>query len=254
MKSATDEHWNDRAASVADDIEVNIMDVFQRELEYDYIGSYLRPEMRLLEVGCGNGYSTERFLKLVRHVDAFDYADNMVERARARVVGTNVRFLHDNVLNPQQLEGPYDAIVCVRVLINLPDVEAQRTALRELDRLLGLDGVLILAEGFVDGFIALSKLREAVGLPPISPAAINFYSTVDQLLPELLQSYELQDTFHLGAYDYLTRVVYPQVAGHENVRHNTNFSERCAALAREFNPASFEELSRMRGFVLRKRS
>ena len=36
-KSSTDLHWSDRAASVADDVEVNIMDVFQRELEYDHV-------------------------------------------------------------------------------------------------------------------------------------------------------------------------------------------------------------------------
>ena len=61
MKTQTDIHWNDRAESVERDIEVNIMDIFQRELEYDAICTYLTPEMRVLEVGCGNGFSTRRF-------------------------------------------------------------------------------------------------------------------------------------------------------------------------------------------------
>ena len=58
MKTNTDHHWNDRAASVENDEEVNIMDIFQRELEYDYVCKYLGPTMRVLEVGCGNGFST----------------------------------------------------------------------------------------------------------------------------------------------------------------------------------------------------
>ena len=36
-KTATDLHWNERAASVADDVEVNVMDIFQREIEHDHL-------------------------------------------------------------------------------------------------------------------------------------------------------------------------------------------------------------------------
>jgi SAM-dependent methyltransferase len=228
------------------------MDVFQRELEYDYVCSYLDPSMRLLEVGCGNGFSTQRFREFVEWVDAFDYAEAMVERARERVGEQNNRFVHDNVLDPQTLEGPYDAVVCVRVLINLAGLDEQREALRNLDAVLEPGGLLILAEGFTDGFEHLSAHRERVGLPPVDPAPINFYSSVDDLVTPLLQTYTCEDTFHLGAYDYLTRVVYPKIAGPENVRHNTVFSERSAELARGFNPDAFADLSRMRGFVLRK--
>ena len=253
MKSTTDIHWNERARAIADDVEVNIMDVFQRELEYDYVCSFLKPDMRLVEVGCGNGFSTQRFRDLVQWVDAFDFAENMVERARERVGERNNRFLHDNVLDPRHLDGPYDAAVCVRVLINLQDLEQQRLALRNIGQMLLPGGLLVLAEGFTDGFDHLSALRRQVSLPPVAPAAINFYSSLEDLLPDLRKSYDEVGSFHLGAYDYLTRVVYPAVAGAHKVRHNTVFSEHCAELARAFNPACFEELSRMRGFALRKR-
>lgn len=251
-KSATDLHWNDRAASVANDAEVNLMDIFQREMEYDYVCRYLSPDMRVLEVGCGNGFSTDRFRELVAHVDAFDYAENMIERARDAFGETNNRFLHDNVLDPRRLAGPYDCVVCVRVLINLADLEQQLTALRNMAELTAPGGLLILAEGFTEGFEALSELRATLHLPPIEPASINVYSSLDDLLPELERTFELEDTFHLGAYDYLTRVMYPLVAGPANVRHNTNMSERCSDLARAFNPDCFEPLSRLRGLVLRK--
>jgi SAM-dependent methyltransferase len=252
-KTTTDLHWSQRAASVADDFEVNLMDVFQREIEFDYVCRYLEPGSRILEVGCGNGYSTNRFRELVAHVDAFDYSESMIERARASFGETNNRFIHDDVLAPRTLNGPYDTVVCVRVLINLADLAQQQLAIRNMAALTQAGGLLILAEGYTNGFDALSALRERVGLPALEPASINFYSSLADLEPVIAESFEIVDTFHLGAYDYLTRVVYPQIVGAENARHNTNFSERCSELARAFNPDCLEPFSRMRGLALRRK-
>jgi SAM-dependent methyltransferase len=253
IKTATDFHWNERAASVANDHEVNLMDVFQRDIEYAYIERYLLPEMRILEVGCGNGFSTARFRALTRHVDAFDYAENMIERAAETFGEENNRFIHDNVLDPSRLAPPYDGVVCIRVLINLANLEQQRRAVRNMADQLQAGGTLILAEGFRDGFAALSALRAQVGLPAVTPASINFYSSVDELMPDIDALFTVEDTFHLGSYDYLTRVVYPLQVGAENARHNSVFSERSARLATAWNPDCYAHLSRMRGFVLRLR-
>jgi SAM-dependent methyltransferase len=230
------------------------MDIFQRELEYEYLCRYLTKEMNVLEVGCGNGFSTNRFRDLVKHVDAFDYAENMIERARATFGETNNRFIHDNVLVPKNLGSAYDAVICVRVLINLQNLEEQRQAARNLARLVKPNGILILVEGFVEGFKVLTELRRRLDLPPVEPAKINFYSSLDDLLPELRKDLEIEDSFHLGAYDYLTRVFYPLIVGAENARHNSVFSEKCQEIAREFNPNCFAELSRVRGLVMRKRA
>ncbi len=253
MKSNTDMYWNERAASVKNDIEVNIMDIFQREFEYDLICRYLAKEMSVLEVGCGNGFSTERFRSLVRQVDAFDYAENMIERAKARVGETNNRFFVDNVLSPQHLNKSYDAVICVRVLINLRNQSEQNLALHNLIPCVKSAGLLILVEGFTEGFTELSEIRSAVGLPPIEPAKINFYSSLSDLMPLLETHFNLEDQFHLGAYDYLTRVMYPLVVGAENAKHNSVFSEKCLQLARANNADCFEKYSRVRGLVFRKR-
>jgi SAM-dependent methyltransferase len=253
MKSATDLHWNSRAATVRDDVDVNTMDVFQREVELECLYRHLTPDLRVLEIGCGNGYTTAQLRERVAHVDAFDFSEEMVRRAKETYGERNNRFLHDSVLAPQHLQPPYDAVVCVRVLINLRDLDEQRRALRQIARLVRTDGRLLLLEGFSDGFDALSALRSTVGLEPVEPASINFYSSLGELLPEIERHFEIRETFHLGAYDYLTRVVYPLVVQPESPRHNTVFSERAAQLATAHNPDAFEELSRLRGFVLQPR-
>lgn len=252
MKSETDLYWSRRAASAEGDAEVNIMDVFQRDLEYDYVCGYLEKEMKVLEVGCGNGFSTNRFRNLVKHIDAFDYSGEMIRRAKITYGESNNRFIHDNVLAPRHLSTAYDAILCVRVLINLQSLVEQRLAIRNLAPLLGLGGRFILVEGFSDGFSSLNELRSRVGLPALEPARINFYSPVKDVMSDLPRELIQEGEFHLGAYDYLTRVVYPLMAGAERVKHNTVFSEKCSMLARANNPDCFREVSRVRGFVFRR--
>ena len=252
QKSATDLHWNTRAKSVETDVEVNIMDIFQRELEYDFITSRLKPDMTMLEVGCGNGFSSNRLRPLVERLVSFDFAEDMIERAKATYGETNNTFLHDTVLAPTKVAGQYDTVLCVRVLINLRNLDEQHRALRNLTDFVKPGGQLLLLEGFTEGFDGLSDARSRLGLPPVQPAAINFYSSVDECLRDLRNQYVVEEDFHLGAYDYLTRVVYPFLVGAENVKHNTEFSEKSATLARQMDPSYFPGMSRVRGFAMRK--
>lgn len=252
-KSKTDLHWNKRATNIGQDIDVNTMDIFQRNLELYYISQYLKPHMHILEVGCGNGYSTSVFSSLAQHVDAFDYSEDMIKRAKSKYKEQNNRFFHDNVLSPQHIHKVYDTIICVRVLVNLQNLEEQRLAIKNLLPLIRPKGLLILVEGFKEGFVALDKLRGEVGLSPLKPAKINFYSSLNDILPKLEGQFILESKFHLGMYDYLTRIFYPLITGANNVKHNTVFSERSCQLAQRFNPDNFEQFSRVRGFVFRKK-
>ena len=172
-KSSTDLHWNERALREQDTDKVNIADGFQRSLETAFILERLTPGGRILEIGCGNGYLTSILPERAEFVDAFDYADNMVDRARKSYGETNNRFFHDNILEPKNLAGPYDAVVCVRVLINLRNLEEQKQALRNMAVSLDEGGRLILVEGFSEGFEKINSLRTAANLPTLSPAPIN---------------------------------------------------------------------------------
>jgi SAM-dependent methyltransferase len=253
-KSSTDLVWHNRAESIAHDRNVNIQDIFQRELEFEFICPHLNATMRVLEVGCGNGYSTAVFRKHVGHLDGIDQSENMIARARGSSGETNNRFLVDNILDPSSaIAGPYDAVICVRVLINLRNLEEQQCAVRNMTAQVKSGGSLILVEGYRDGFKALDELRARVNLPPIEPAKFNFYSRLDQVLPLVQPSFDITHEYHLGNYDYLTRVVYPQLVGHENVTHNTDMHNRFAAVARVYNPDDLKPLSRIRGFILKKR-
>lgn len=250
-KSSTDRHWNERPKTVEDKRQVNIADLVQRSLEDDFLLPNLSAGDRVLEVGCGNGFLTQKIRDRVAFVDAFDYAENMVEQALELHGETNNRFFLDNVLAPENVEPPYDTIVCVRVLINLRDTEEQRLAIRNLHALLKPAGKLILLEGYLEGFEALNRVRIDSGLEALRPAAINHYSRLDEIWPTIETLFDVEAEGHTGMFDFLTRVVYPALVGAENATGYSDFHEKILPVARGFNPDALKPFSRLRNFILR---
>jgi SAM-dependent methyltransferase len=253
QKSTTDQFWNKRAAEVTDQSKVNIDDTVQRDFELRFILEQLSPSMRMLEVGCGNGYVTDQLRQHVAFVDAFDYAENMIERARDRYGETNNRFFHDSVLDPKQARGPYDVILCVRVLINLRNLTEQVQAVSNLGELLRPGGRLILIEGYREGFDELNGLRTAIGLPPAHPAAINYYSRLSDLMPHILSSFAVEATFNTGVFDFLTRVVYPVLEGPENAAGPGEFHKKVEPIIHNVRGGELARYARLFGFSLGKR-
>ncbi|MBN2642656.1 MAG: class I SAM-dependent methyltransferase [Victivallales bacterium] len=253
MKSQTDLFWNERALNEKDQDKVNIGDIVQREFEYTFVEKHLRPTDNLLEVGCGNGFLSQYLREKVNFLDSFDYAENMVEKAVELRGQKNNRFFHDDVTDPKNFKESYSAILCIRVLINLKDLESQKKAIANLHKSLEKGGMLLLIEGYKDGFDALSELRQSIGLTPLTPAAINFYSKLNDILPLLNEFFEIQDYFHSGMYDFLTRVVYPALVGSSNVIEAGEFHQKILPLIKTFNLDGLSPYARLHGYKLIKK-
>jgi SAM-dependent methyltransferase len=254
MPKDQNSYWSNRARCISNDREVNIQDCIQRDIEYGYILPKLNSKMRVLEIGCGNGYTTAQIRKITAHVDAFDISEEMIGRATSSFGEDKNRFFVDSILEPTQTNPPYDVVICIRVLINLAGLESQKKAISVIAGHLQPMGRLILVEGFMDGFNELNKLRKLADMPSIQPAPVNYYSSLEDLLPFLNNFFEIEDTFHLGTFDYLTRVVYPMVVGADRVQHNSAFVQKLGDLTKISNDDCFEKLSRVRGFFCRRRS
>ncbi len=228
-------------------------DTVQRDLELDFVFANIWRSARMVEVGCGNGYVSQQLRDRVTFLDAFDHAENMILRARSTYGESNNRFIHDDVLAPIHLQPPYDIALCVRVLMNLQSLAEQRTAIVNIATMIRSGGRLILVDGFRDGFEILSRFRQSIGLPPVVPAPHNFHSSLVDISPELSVYFTVERTWSTGLYDFLTRIVFPQLVGAESATKPGEFHTKIEAIARAYDGPDMSKFARVHGFVLTRK-
>ena len=87
----------------------------------------------ILEIGCGTGKNTSFLAQIGQSVQAVDFSQGMIARARGKVQAKNVRFSLMDITRPWEfVDASFDLIVCDLVLEHLQDLshvfsEAART-------------------------------------------------------------------------------------------------------------------------------
>jgi SAM-dependent methyltransferase len=133
-----------------------------RELALEAV-TEARPR-RVLEVGCGPGWASERIQdELGAEVVAIDQSERMVELTRARGVDARV----GDVQALPFADGSFDAALAAWMLYHVPDVDA---ALAELTRVLRPDGRLVAVTN------AEESLHELWSLLGVRGPAYSFHS------------------------------------------------------------------------------
>jgi ubiquinone biosynthesis O-methyltransferase len=98
----------------------------------------LSPDARLVDLGCGTGWLSERLADHVASVTAVDVADEVIARARERA--PHVRFLAGSAME-LPTDGNYDAVVCDNTFAHVAD---QAAFVERMADLLKPDGWLFL--------------------------------------------------------------------------------------------------------------
>lgn len=89
--------------------------------------SYLTPEMRILEFGCGSGATAVHHAPHVQHIDAIDISENMLQigRGKATQAGVdNITFSCGTLAEFGADDASYDCVLGLNILHLLPDWQA----------------------------------------------------------------------------------------------------------------------------------
>lgn len=114
--SQSDAFW-DKIAQRYSQSPVEDEESYQRKLKITR--EYLRPDMELLDIGCGTGSTAIVHAPNVKHIDAIDISANMLEiaEAKARDAGIeNITFRHAAVDNLQLPPHSYDVVLTLSLL------------------------------------------------------------------------------------------------------------------------------------------
>ena len=79
--------WNERALQYGANQEATLGEIAVRYLEINEINRHLDHGKKILDVGCGNGYTTKIFAKIYNSkIFGIDYAPEMIEIAKQNIV------------------------------------------------------------------------------------------------------------------------------------------------------------------------
>lgn len=169
--------WDNQAKEFGVSDLATAPDHAYRGLEIKAIIPHIRGQ-RILDVGCGNGYSTFEFAKSYprKWFLGIDYSAKMIEQANTARVH-NFPYVDFKVMDVRNLDGLglYETIISERCLINLTSWDEQADAMLQMANKLGEGCRLIVVENFLDGLKNLNDLRKMFDLHEITVRWHNRY-------------------------------------------------------------------------------
>jgi ubiquinone/menaquinone biosynthesis C-methylase UbiE len=183
------EFWQEQAKKHGGSDLATAPDHHYRTLEIDSIKRVIEavPHETILDVGCGNGYTTLELAKKFPDamITGIDFSGAMISEAMKKVV-PNVEFFEGDVLslsrNKHLLGQKYDVVLSSRCLINLANWEEQKVGILEMRKLLAPEGKMVLVENVQEGLDNLNQLRVKLGLSQIKPPWHNHYLPQQDLM------------------------------------------------------------------------
>ena len=191
-----------------------IQDIRTRRLEMAALSSYVRDGLKVLEVGCGNGYVAQAMVERFDvDLDAFDFSEDMIAVAKTRhIEGARgrVTFFRADVLAFDRRDR-YDLAFTERCVQNLVSWEDQKAALRNIVGAIMSGGMFVMLESFRTGLDNLNAARRELGIEEIAESWHNNFFDENEtkaFLGSIGCSYLDQNCF-LSGYYFGSRVLLP---------------------------------------------
>ena len=209
-------YWEKNARTYGLSHEASWTDRYAIELEVREMGRQLEDGDRVLDAGCGNGFTALHLVskKQVR-LDGIDYIPAMVRNARKRFkaypkLSKRVDFKAGNVTKLDKPSGIYDKVVAVRLFINLTKKADIQKGLSECARVLKPNGRLLLSDATLEGWKRLNQMRREWGLSAIPIPVFNRYLKEKEFLRFAAKDFKLVELINFSSTYFIgTRVLKP---------------------------------------------
>lgn len=210
--------WDEQARLHKADPRATTPDYWLRELEINSVSDILQTcpgGLDVLDIGCGNGYSTLR-IRTTHPTNRYvggDYSEAMIAVARDQARGQDgVTFEVADVLSLERFAGHFDVVISDRCLINLSSPELQREAVRQIWACLRPNGQYLAIENFVEAQENLNQQRRRSGLPPIPIRWHNLFLNEAEFISHCSTLFRVREVTPISSTYYLiTRVVYSKL-------------------------------------------
>lgn len=124
---------------------------------------YFRPEMEVLEFGCGTGSTAILHAPYVNHIRAIDFSSKMIEIAKAKAQAANISNVSFEVASIETLdvkEKAYDAVLGMSILHLL---ENRDETIKKVFEILKPGGVFVSSTVCMEGVLKVFKVIGPIG-------------------------------------------------------------------------------------------
>jgi ubiquinone/menaquinone biosynthesis C-methylase UbiE len=232
-----------------------------REVEIEYLSRRLAGGLKVLDVGCGNGYTT------LSHASMFDssftgvdFVPEMVKAAEGLrgefELKGEVSFEVGDVTGLRFADATFDVVVSERCLLNLPSKELQWQAMREVARVLKPGGLYLMLEGTKQGLERLNDVRAECGLEPILEADPNYNWFSNKFDEEEMLKVggevfaRLEDIQRFGMYYFISRVIHPLLVAPDQPKYDAAINDVARQICSRI--PNYEDIGHVALFVFRR--
>jgi len=208
--------WKKRASKYGDSEEFGFPDIYLSRKENRILRNKIGPygRKKILDAGCGNGYSTIAITRpgdnyvwgIDASVEAIEIANRLKDKRRLE----DIVFVVGEITNTPFDNNFFDVVYAKRTLSNLSSRKEQKKAIDEVIRVTKIGGTVYIFDIFMEGYEKLNKLRVSFGLEPLElpfhciPLTNEFIETMSQRGFEIHEEEDPTSTYY-----FMSRVIYP---------------------------------------------
>jgi len=203
-------HYKKIAANFKDLSTSSMEDRYVRDKEIEFIQAELKRErslrqkdLRVLDVGCGNGYTLSEIKKNFPAFKLFgvEFTPELLEIAISRNL-TDVEIFHKDVRTADFFLEEVDVAITERGIINILHKKDQETAIINIAAKLKTGGLYIMIESFKEPLVELNLARDEMSLTPIAESYQNIY--LNEYFVGRIKKYGLEEINPVMPSNYLS--------------------------------------------------